>query len=229
METIDQDPNDIVLREPIQSKQSPLFKITTFIFAATTIIFGAIAFFNSNKPSEGRKDSSKSDASQTSSDSNSGDSKVSEDGLALKNFDVNIGKLVGAAGFNYGSILSIKTNADGTYMIGEVKNGDITKFAYRSLPKGDWEKSNLATEPFDKDNNWGTDCKEIAKEVLELFKDYKTSGGKDAYCLYNPTPEEVAEQIKEETGRDVDPERLGYDGDMVTASEALKKGLFKSE
>ena len=213
METIDQDPNDIVLKEPKRDNSATPFKIATCVLAATTILFGAIAFFNCNKPDTSKKDGD-SDSSQASSD---GSSEDGEDSLALKNFDVNIGKLVGAAGFNYGSILSIKTNADGTYMIGEVKNGENYGFAYRKLPDGDWKTAKLSVGPFDKDSHIAANCEtEITKTELEVFANYKSSTGSELYCLDNSVPEDLE-----------DEENIGYDAVVITAAEALKKGLYK--
>ena len=212
METIDQDPNDIVLQEPIKPKTDLVFKITTCIFAITTIFFGALVLFN--KPSETKKDSDKSESSESSSEGGASEEKQD---LALKNFDVNIGKLVGAAGFNYGSILSIKTNADGTYMIGEVKNNDRYGFAYRKLPDGAWTTAKVGVGPFDKDTHIAANCEtEVTKTELEIFANFKSSTGSELYCLDNSIPEDM-----------VGEENIGYDAVVITAAEALKKGLYK--
>ena len=211
METIDQDPNDIVLKEPAKANNGLPFKIATCVLAGTTILFGAIAFFNMNKPDTSKKDGD-SDSSQSSSD---GSSESDEDSLALKNFDVNIGKLVGAAGFNYGSILSIKTNADGTYMIGEVKNGNTTKFAYRALPNGNWSKSNMILSANDEGMSADNTCVNIEKKVIELFASYKTSGGQEVGCMFYQDIDET----EDDTAVD--------EGYMKTAAEALKEGLYK--
>ena len=212
METIDQDPNDIVLQEPVKSKSDLPFKITTCVLAVTTIFFGALVLFN--KPSETKKDSDKSESSESSSEG--GTSEEKQD-LALKNFDVNIGKLVGAAGFNYGSILSIKTNADGTYMIGEVKNNDRYGFAYRKLPDGTWTTAKVGVGPFDKDTHIAANCEtEVTKTELEIFANFKSSAGSELYCLDNSVPEDM-----------VGEENIGYDAVVITAAEALKKGLYK--
>ena len=218
METIEQDPNDEVLRAPVKSHNDMIFKITTGILAVTTIVFGAIALFGGNKGADtDKKSDNKDGSSQTSSDGGSSDSK-SEDSLALKNFDVNIGKLVGAAGFSYGSILSIKTNADGTYMIGEVKNGDNYGFTYRKLPDGDWKSTKLGIGPYDKDTHIAPNCEtEISKTELEVFANYKSSTGKELYCLDNSVPEDLEGE-----------ENIGYDAVVITAAEALKKGLYQA-
>ena len=213
METIDQDPNDIVLQEPVKANNGLPFKIATCVLAGTTILFGLIAFFNGNKPAETKKDEGGPDSSQTA-DATTAEEK--ED-LALKNFDVNIGKLVGAAGFNYGSILSIKTNADGTYMIGEVKNNDRYGFAYRKLPDGAWTTAKVGVGPFDKDTHIGANCEtEVTKTELEIFANFKSSTGSELYCLDNSVPEDM-----------VGKENIGYDAVVITAAEALKKGLYK--
>lgn len=212
METIDQDPNDIVLQEPVKSKSDLPFKITTCVLAVTTIFFGALVLFN--KPSETKKDSDKSESSESSSEGGASEEKQD---LALKNFDVNIGKLVGAAGFNYGSILSIKTNADGTYMIGEVKNNDRYGFAYRKLPDGAWTTAKVGVGPFDKDTHIAANCEtEVTKTELEIFANFKSSTGSELYCLDNSVPEDM-----------VGEENIGYDAVVITAAEALKKGLYK--
>lgn len=212
METIDQDPNDIVLQEPIKSKSDLPFKIATCVFAITTIFFGALVLFN--KPSETKKDGDKSESSESSSEGGASEEKQD---LALKNFDVNIGKLVGAAGFNYGSILSIKTNADGTYMIGEVKNNDRYGFAYRKLPDGAWTTAKVGVGPFDKDTHIAANCEtEVTKTELEIFANFKSSTGSELYCLDNSVPEDM-----------VGKENIGYDAVVITAAEALKKGLYK--
>lgn len=210
METIDQDPNDIVLQEPKKADNALPFKIATCVLAATTILFGAIAFFNMNKPDTSKKDG---DSSSSQEDSEGSD-KNDEDSLALKNFDVNIGKLVGAAGFNYGSILSIKTNADGTYMIGEVKNGNTTKFAYRTLPSGNWTKSNMILSADDEGMSADNTCLNIEKKVIELFASYKSSGGQEVGCMYYPDIDETEDDT-------------AVDSYMKTAAEALKEGLYK--
>lgn len=212
METIDQDPNDIVLQEPVKSKSDLPFKITTCVLAVTTIFFGALVLFN--KPSETKNDSDKSESSESSSEGGASEEKQD---LALKNFDVNIGKLVGAAGFNYGSILSIKTNADGTYMIGEVKNNDRYGFAYRKLPDGAWTTAKVGVGPFDKDTHIAANCEtEVTKTELEIFANFKSSTGSELYCLDNSIPEDM-----------VGKENIGYDAVVITAAEALKKGLYK--
>lgn len=210
METIDQDPNDIVLQEPIKPKSDLPFKIATCVLAVTTIFFGALVLFN--KPSETKKDGDKSESSESSSEGGSSEEKKD---LTLKNFDIKIGKLVGAAGFNYGSILSIKTNADGTYMIGEVKNNNVIKFAYRALPDGEWSKANMLLSQDDEGQSEDTICMNIEKKVIELFSSYKTSDGKEVGCMFYPDIDETEDST-------------AVDGYMKTAAEALKEGLYKS-
>ena len=217
METIEQDPNDEVLREPIRESNGMIWKILTCVFLATTIIAGVIVL--TSKKDDPTNCAKVNEKTQTTADGQtSEDADInSEDSLALKNFDVNISKLVGAAGFNFGSILSIKTNADGTYMLGEVKNGEKYGFAYRKLPKGDWESTKLKIGPTDKESNALVECAtEISKTELELFSNYKSSTGKDLLCLDDSVPEDTE-----------DAENVGYDPIVITAAEALKKGLYK--
>ena len=202
METIDQDPNDIVLQEPVKANNGLPFKIATCVLAGTTILFGLIAFFNGNKPAETKKDESKSDSSQTA-DAPAAEEK--ED-LTLKNFDVNIGKLVNAAGFYSGSILTIKTNADGTYMFGEVRSNGVTGFVYRKLPSGEWTGTSLT--PIGEAAN----CEELDKSLLEAFAGVTFSDKTELKCGV----EEAAEK------EDDPPVRT-----TMTVSEALKGNYYK--
>jgi len=213
METIEQDPNDVVLRQKPKkaANKSLIWQILTGVFALGMIIFAIIAF-------TGKSDDAKckTESKATAKDGTSIVSSETTKDYTLKNFDVNIGKLVGAAGFSYGSILSIKTNADGSHMIGEIKNGNTVRYAIRALPDGNWTKGNLITgiETIEGANNT---CLNIAKAELEVFKSYKNSSGSEAYCV-------VYNNIEEVDGSDVPEEQ-----ELKTAAEAIEAGLYKSE
>ena len=214
METIEQDPNDEVLKQKPKKAVNPclIWQILTGVFAIGMIIFIIVAFAGKGGDEKCAK-TEKSSESNTSSASEGGETKKD---LALKNFDVNIGKLVNAAGFNYGSILSIKTNADGTFMIGEIKNGDTVRFAIRPLPDGSWRRSNMVADAAEIEGANNT-CSNIPKSELEAFSNYKTSGGKDAYCVvYNDIDEVDGDEVPEEQ-------------ELKTAADAIKAGEYKSE
>jgi hypothetical protein len=213
-EVIIQSPEDLPPKKPQRADSGLIWKILCGIFFVTTIIFFIISITKGGTEGNGGVDVPNGQSNGNGS-SQSGSSEP-EDSLALKNFNVDIGKLVGAAGFNYGSILSIKTNADGTYMIGEIKNGNAVKFAIRSLPNGSWKKANLITS---RDNIEGANntCLNISKTELEVFSGYKTSSGGDAYCVhYNDLEEDDDSEAEDEI-------------ELVTAADAIKDGEYKEE
>ena len=213
-EVIIQSPDDLPPKKPQRADSRLIWKILCGVFFITTVIFFIIAIAKGGAEGNGGVDASNGQSNGNSS--SQGGSSEPEDSLALKNFNVDIGKLVGAAGFNYGSILSIKTNADGTYMIGEIKNGNAVKFAIRSLPNGSWEKANLITG---RDNIEGANntCLNISKTELEVFSGYKTSAGGDAYCVrYNDLEEDDDSEAEDEI-------------ELIPAADAIKDGEYKEE
>ncbi len=173
MEVIEQEP----IQEPERATGDMVWKILTGAFVATTIIafivglaIGGSGKSNSSTGDGGSSNNKGSQQSSNNSGSSSSSQSSDKDDLALKSFDVSIGGLVNGAGFNYGSILTLKTNADGTYMLGEVKSGETLGYTYRSLPSGSWKHSTL--------NSTGENaiCEEIEEEELYAFKGVTFSG-----------------------------------------------------
>ncbi|MCQ2571265.1 MAG: hypothetical protein MJ154_03400 [Candidatus Saccharibacteria bacterium] len=206
METIDQDPNDIVLQGPAKSNSGMIFKITTGIFAVTTVVFAIMAFTGGNKSTE--PEAAKDNNTSTSQNTSSEPSEATPD-LALKNFDVKIGKMVGGAGFNSGSILNIKTNADGTYITGEIKSGDAYGYTYRSLPSGEWQKTPISSDG-------KTYCNEISEEIMKAFAGitFAGPGNAELSCIVDETGED------EEDEEPADPVSYKF-------TEAIKEELYK--
>lgn len=207
METIEQDPNDIVLQGPVKSNNDLIFKITTGVFAVTTIIFAIVAFAGGNKSSE--PETSKDNATTSTSQSTNTNPSEEKPDLALKNFDVKIGKMVGGAGFNSGSILNIKTNADGTYITGEIKSGEAYGYTYRSLPSGEWQKTPISSDG-------KTYCNEISEEVMKAFAGitFAGPGNVELSC--------IVDEISEE-----DEDEEPTDSASYKFSEAIKEELYK--
>jgi len=210
MEVIEQEP----IAEPERGNNGIIWKILTCVFAVTTIIAGFIALTSGSKETKSENNSSSNNSSSSSkssastpSSSNSGTQTTDE--LALKNFDINIGGLVGAAGFGSGSILTLKTNSDGTYMFGEVKANGQFGYAYRALPNGSWQKSPL--------NETGSNviCEETKKDILEIFEGISFSGaGTELKCTH----------LGETSSTTSKPSEI-----PVTATEALNKGYYMEE
>lgn len=203
MEVIEQEP----IQEPAHTSNGMIWKILTGVFALTAIIaiIVAIATGGSKQCTDNgsTNNSSNPSNSQSKQSSNNTPSNNTTDELALKNFDVSIGGLVNAAGFNSGSILTLKTNADGTYMLGEVKANGVFGYAYRELPNGSWKKTALMpTEET-------AVCEETDKQELYAFKGiiFSGAGNVELKCKH---------QIS--TGSTT----------LVTITEALDKDYYKS-
>lgn len=205
METIDQDPNDIVLQEPVKEKSDLPFKIATCILAGTTVLFGAIAFFNSNKPTETKNNDNKSESSQT--ESKETESEAGND-LTLKNFDVDTSSLITVLGLHSGTILTLKTNADGNYFLGEIRSNDVYHYGYRSLPSGKWIATN-----FTADGETAL-CEATSKTVLEAFAGVSFVGTNKG---------ELKCSIEEEAEDESDPPVKT----TITLTQALKDGYYK--
>lgn len=205
METIDQDPNDIVLQEPVKEKSDLPFKIATCILAGTTVLFGAIAFFNGNKPAETKKDDNNTESSQTESSSTESEAK---DNLALKSFNVDTSNLITVLGLHSGTILTLKTNADGTYFLGEIRNSDVYHYGYRKLPEGKWIATNLSAD------GETAICESFDKSVLEAFAGVTFIGTNN---------KELSCGVEEEAEDENDPPVIT----SITLTQALKDGYYK--
>ena len=203
MEVIEQEP----IQEPEHVSNGIVWKILTGVFALTTIIAIIVAVATggpkecTDGSSSGSSMPSSNQGKQSSNNIPSGNTTTDE--LALKNFDVSIGGLVNAAGFGSGSILTLKTNADGTYMLGEVKANGVLGYAFRELPSGSWKKTALnSTEET-------AVCEETDEQELYAFKGiiFSGAGNVELKCKH---------QIS--TGSTT----------LVNITEALEKDYYKS-
>lgn len=210
-EVIIQSPDDLPPKKPQKANSDLIWKVLAGVFLVTTIIFLIISIAKGGSNENSSNSTNKSGSS--SSSNGSGEDAPVETGYKLKGFDISIGKLMGSVGFNYGSILTLKTNADGTYLIGEVKNGDNIRFAYRSLPDGAWKKTGLKSAAYDKTKEQLVECDmAIAKEELEAFAGIKDSKGNELVCSITEEPDD----------EDSEASSTNY-----TAAEALKDKLYK--
>lgn len=177
----------------------------TLFFFITTVIAGIVAAVNISKEPQ-TKEVVKETQNQQTPEQNT---PVDDDSLALKDFNLDIGGLVNAAGFGSGSILAVKTNSEGTYMVGEVKSGETYGYAYRVIPDGAWTKTALS-----KDGE--NDCHStVSKEELEAFADVELSNG-TVYCTADTG------------GYDEETQTTTSAASRFTAAEALKASAYTS-
>ena len=213
MEVIEQDPKDLP-ETPEYTSSGVVWKILTGVFLITTIIFVIVSFTKggdancSDGSKSGDSNSSKTASGNTSgnaSDTSGGSSNAgSSEGGELKDFDVDIPGLVNGAGFGSGSILTIRTNSTGEWMVGEVSSDNKVGYAYRSLPSGKWQHANFGE---------GAKCKDIARDEMDAF---------NGVTVKNPDFLKCSADSSSSTGNTTTSSSIVY-----TIKEALDKGIYK--
>jgi hypothetical protein len=213
MEVIEQDPKDLP-EIPEYTSSGVVWKLLTGVFLITTIIFVIVSFTKGGDAncSDGSK-SGDSNSSKTASGNTSGNASGtsggssnagSSEGSELKDFDVDIPGLVNGAGFGSGSILTIRTNSTGEWMVGEVSSNNKVGYAYRSLPSGKWQHANFGE---------GAKCKDITRDEMDAF---------NGVTVKNPDFLKCSADSSSSTGNTTTSSSIVY-----TIKEALDKGIYK--